>query len=57
MSAKIETGAAVENLEGIIEAAGAIMIARGDLGSELGIEELPHLQLLPLPSPGPNFPH
>ena len=42
--AKIETGAAVENLEGIIEAAGAIMIARGDLGSELGIEELPHLQ-------------
>ncbi|MFV0317002.1 MAG: pyruvate kinase [Microthrixaceae bacterium] len=42
--AKIETGAAVENLEGIIEAAGAIMIARGDLGSELGIEEIPHLQ-------------
>ncbi|MGI9579538.1 MAG: pyruvate kinase [Microthrixaceae bacterium] len=42
--AKIETGAAVENLEGIIEASGAIMIARGDLGSELGIEELPHLQ-------------
>ncbi len=42
--AKIETRAAVENLEGIIEAAGAIMIARGDLGSELGIEELPHLQ-------------
>ena len=39
--AKIETRAAVENLEGIIEAAGAIMIARGDLGSELGIEELP----------------
>ncbi len=42
--AKIETRAAVENLAGIIEAAGAIMIARGDLGSELGIEELPHLQ-------------
>lgn len=42
--AKIETRAAVENLEGIIEAAGAIMIARGDLGAELGIEELPHLQ-------------
>lgn len=42
--AKIETRAAVQNLEGIIEAAGAIMIARGDLGSELGIEELPHLQ-------------
>lgn len=42
--AKIETRAAVQNLEGIIEASGAIMIARGDLGSELGIEELPHLQ-------------
>ncbi|UDY36438.1 pyruvate kinase [Dermatobacter hominis] len=42
--AKIETRAAVENLQGIIEASGAIMIARGDLGTELGIEELPHLQ-------------
>jgi pyruvate kinase len=42
--AKIETRAAVENLTGIIEAAGAIMVARGDLGSELGIEELPHVQ-------------
>lgn len=42
--AKIETRAAVENLEGIIEASGAIMVARGDLGSELGIEELPHVQ-------------
>jgi len=42
--AKIETRAAVENLQGIIEAAGAIMIARGDLGTELGIEELPHMQ-------------
>jgi pyruvate kinase len=42
--AKIETRAAVENLEGIIEASGAIMVARGDLGSEMPIEELPHLQ-------------
>ncbi len=42
--AKIETRAAVQNLEGIIEASGAIMVARGDLGSELGIEELPHVQ-------------
>ncbi len=42
--AKIETRAAVENLTGIIEASGAIMVARGDLGSELGIEELPHVQ-------------
>jgi pyruvate kinase len=42
--AKIETRAAVENLEGIIEASGAVMVARGDLGSECDIEELPHLQ-------------
>ncbi len=42
--AKIETRAAVENLQGIIDASGGIMIARGDLGTELGIEELPHLQ-------------
>jgi pyruvate kinase len=42
--AKIETRAAVENLSGIIAEAGAIMIARGDLGTELGIEDLPHLQ-------------
>ena len=44
--AKIETRAAVENLEGIIEASGAVMVARGDLGSECDIEELPHLQKL-----------
>lgn len=42
--AKIETRAAVDNLTGIIEASGAIMVARGDLGAELGIEELPHIQ-------------
>ena len=42
--AKIETRAAVENLDGIIEASGAVMVARGDLGIEMGIEELPHIQ-------------
>lgn len=42
--AKIETQAAVENLAGIIEAAGAIMVARGDLGTECSLEDLPHLQ-------------
>ena len=39
--AKIETRAAVDNLDGIIEASGAVMVARGDLGSEFPIEELP----------------
>ena len=42
--AKIETRQAVENLDAIVEAAGAVMVARGDLGSEFPIEELPHLQ-------------
>lgn len=42
--AKIETRAAVENLDGIIEASGAVMVARGDLGAELPLEEVPHLQ-------------
>jgi len=42
--AKIETRAAVQNLEGIVAAAGAIMVARGDLGAECPLEEVPHLQ-------------
>ena len=42
--AKIETEAAVDNLEGIVETAGAVMVARGDLGIEYPLSELPHLQ-------------
>jgi pyruvate kinase len=42
--AKIETRAAVENLDGIITESGAIMVARGDLGTECSIQDLPHLQ-------------
>ncbi len=42
--AKIETKAAVTNLVEIIEASGAIMIARGDLGIDCPLEELPHIQ-------------
>ena len=42
--AKIETRAAVDNLDEIIQAAGAVMVARGDLGAEFPIEEVPHLQ-------------
>ena len=42
--AKIETRAAIDDLSAIIEASGAVMVARGDLGSECSIEELPILQ-------------
>ncbi len=42
--AKIERAEAIENLEAIIEASDAIMIARGDLGVEMGDANLPALQ-------------
>ena len=42
--AKIETLAAVENLPSIIEDAAGILVARGGLGREADLEELPHLQ-------------
>jgi pyruvate kinase len=42
--AKIERMEALENLEEICDAADAVMVARGDLGVEIGDEELPGLQ-------------
>ncbi|HUD03384.1 MAG TPA: pyruvate kinase [Patescibacteria group bacterium] len=42
--AKIETKSATENLEDIIEEADAIMVARGDLAIEIGLESVPILQ-------------
>lgn len=42
--AKIERKIAIENLGEIIQAADAIMVARGDLGSELPIETIPFAQ-------------
>ena len=42
--AKIETSEAVDNLLDIVEVADAIMVARGDLGVRMPIEDVPHLQ-------------
>jgi pyruvate kinase len=42
--AKLERPAAVEHLDAIVEAADAIMVARGDLGVEIPLHEVPVLQ-------------
>jgi pyruvate kinase len=42
--AKIETRPAIDDATAILEAADAIMVARGDLGVELPMEEIPILQ-------------
>lgn len=42
--AKVEKWQAVQNIEGILAVANGIMVARGDLGVELPIEEVPIIQ-------------
>jgi len=44
LCAKIERSEAIANLAGIIEASDTVMVARGDLGVEIGDAELPGLQ-------------
>ncbi len=42
--AKLEKRQALENLDGILSATDGVMVARGDLGVETSLEEVPHLQ-------------
>ncbi|QBQ39984.1 pyruvate kinase [Sphingobacterium psychroaquaticum] len=42
--AKVEKPEAIENIDSIIEATDAVMVARGDLGVEMPMEEVPGLQ-------------
>jgi pyruvate kinase len=42
--AKIETSSALANLVGLVEVSDAIMVARGDLGIDCPLEDVPHLQ-------------
>jgi pyruvate kinase len=44
--AKIEKGEAVDNLDEILNFADGIMVARGDLGAELKLEQVPTVQKL-----------
>ena len=42
--AKIEKGEAIAQLDAIIEASDAVMVARGDLGVEIGVADVPLVQ-------------
>lgn len=42
--AKVETRAALDDLDAIVATADAVMVARGDLGIDCPIEDVPHLQ-------------
>jgi pyruvate kinase len=44
--AKMETPEAIADLDAIVEAADAVMVARGDLGVRMALEDIPHSQKL-----------
>lgn len=50
--AKIESADSVSNLEDVLDAVDGAMVARGDLGAELPVEQVPFQQSFP-PSPFP----
>ncbi len=41
---KIETSAAIDNLNDILQVSDGVMVARGDLGAEFGVTKLPRIQ-------------
>lgn len=41
---KIEKHEAIQNLDSVIQASDIVMVARGDLGIEMPIEDIPHIQ-------------
>ena len=43
--AKIENQEALEHLDDIVDASDIVMVARGDLGTEVGLEEIPEIQV------------
>ena len=49
--AKLEKPEAVENLEAIVEALDGMMVARGDLGVEMPLEQVPLVQKRAIRSP------
>ena len=46
MLAKIESAASVDNLDSILDAVDGAMVARGDLGAELPVEEVRNSRIL-----------
>jgi len=42
--AKIETPQAIENIDAILEVSDGVMVARGDMGVELGVHKVPPIQ-------------